>query len=62
MEKIAKVLAVSLILVLIIILSNLFGHSVATHSPTFFSAIGYILQVIWHALQDILQVGDHINN
>jgi hypothetical protein len=62
METIAKVLAASLILVLIIILPSLFGHSVATHAPTFFSAIGYILQVIWHALQDILQVDHHINN
>jgi hypothetical protein len=60
MEAIAKVLGVSLILVLIVILPSLFGNSVATHTPTVFSAIGYILQVIWHAVQAIFQVGHHI--
>jgi hypothetical protein len=61
METIAKVLAISLIVILAIILPSLLGDFIATHSPSFFAAIRYILQVIWHALQDLFMVGDHLN-
>jgi hypothetical protein len=61
METIAKVLAISLIVVLAIILPSLFGDFIATHSPSIFAAIRYILQVIWHAIQDLFMIGDHIN-
>jgi hypothetical protein len=61
MDTIAKVLAISLIVVLAIILPSLFGDSIATHSPSVFAGIRYILQVIWRALQDLLMVGDHVN-
>ncbi|PZS19430.1 MAG: hypothetical protein DLM60_10365 [Pseudonocardiales bacterium] len=60
MDMIAKALTISLIVVLVIILPSLFGDSVATHSPSVFAAIHYILQVIWRALQDIFQVGHHV--
>jgi hypothetical protein len=57
------ILTAVLIFVLgIFILPSLFGHSVATHMPTFFSAIGYMIQVIWHALQEIFQLGHHIHS
>lgn len=62
MDTIAKILTVALVAVLIIILPSLFGGVIATHMPSVFAAIGYILQVVWHALQDIFMVGHHINN
>jgi hypothetical protein len=61
METIAKVLTISLIVVLIIILPSLFADSVVTHTPSVFAALRYILHVIWRALQDLLMVGDHTN-
>ncbi len=61
METIAKALTISLIIVLIIVLPSLFGDSVATHSPSVFAAIHYILRVVWRALNDILSVGNHVN-
>jgi hypothetical protein len=61
METIAKVLAISLIVLLAIILPSLFGDFIAAHSSSIFAAIRYILQVIWRAIQDLFMIGDHIN-
>lgn len=61
MDMIARVLTISLVVVLIILVPSLFGDSIVTHTPSVFAAIHYILQVIWRALQDLLMLGDHVN-